>query len=298
VAATFEETRWEALVDSIGAGECTPFLGAGVSWPVLPTGGQLARSLASDFRYPLVDDSNLPRVGQYLATTRAPLFPKRRIAKRIIEKEGEAPDFLDPSDPHGILASLGLPVYVTTNWDSFMTMALRARRREVTQEVSRWNDDVVYEAGAFDAISPSPERPLVYHLHGHAGIPSSMVLTEDDYIDFVACLARDLAAVVPATVQAALARHSLLFVGYSLTDWNFHVLLRLLTSSLAMRSPQHLHISVQIPNSDLIAKDREDDAKQFIAGYLEPSNVRIHWGEAQPFLCELRDRYRRSDADG
>jgi SIR2-like domain len=298
VPGSFEETRWEALIDSINAGQCTPFLGAGVSRPVLPTGGQLASALASEFRYPLVDVSNLPRVGQYLATTRDPLFPKRRVAKRIVKQEGQPPNFLDPRDPHGVLASLDLPIYLTTNWDSFMTMALRARRREVTQEVSRWNEDVLHEAGAFDAISPSPERPLVYHLHGHAGMLSSMVLTEDDYIDFVAKLARDLEAVVPPTVQEALSFHSLLFVGYSLTDWNFHVLLRLLMGSLATRKPQHLHVSVQIPNKDLIAEECEDDAKQFIAGYLETSNVRIHWGEAEPFLWELRDRCRRSDADG
>jgi hypothetical protein len=172
-----------------------------------------------------------------------------------------------------------------------MTMALRARRREAIQEVARWNSEVKRKAGRFNANQPSQVRPLVFHLHGHTGLAASMVLTDDDYVEFVAALARDLNTVVPPTVQDALSFHSLLFIGYSLTDWNFHVLLRLLMRSLA-GAPRRLNVSVQLPNKDLIIKRREDDAKRFIADSLGASNVYIHWGEAKPFLVELKERYQ------
>lgn len=290
--APFELKQWDLLLRRINAGECTPFLGAGVSWPTLPTGGQLSRVLARGYHYPLVDSSNLPRVGQYLALqTGDPVAAKQTAAERIIRRTRRPPNFLNEDDPHGILASLPLPVYMTTNWDRLMTMALLARGREVVQEVARWNSEVAIKAGRFSANRPSRDRPLVFHLHGHTGMAASMVLTEDDYIDFVAAMARDLKTVVPPTVQDALSFNSLLFIGYSLTDWNFHVLLRLLMRSLA-DAPRRLNVSVQLPNRDLIVDQREDDAKQFIADSLGASNVHIHWGEAKPFLVELKRRYR------
>ena len=287
-----EQQQWDLLLRRINAGECTPFLGAGVSWPTLPTGGQLSRILARGYCYPLVDSSNLPRVGQYLALRSGdPVDAKQRAAERIIRRTRRPPNFLDDDDPHGILASLPLPVYLTTNWDCLMTMALDAKGRKVIQEVARWNSEVVTRLPRFSANRPSQDRPLVFHLHGHTGMAASMVLTEDDYIDFVAAMARDLKTVVPPTVQDALSFNTLLFIGYSLTDWNFHILLRLLMRTLA-DAPRRLNVSVQLPNRDLIVDGREDDAKRFIANSLGASNVHIHWGEAKPFLVELKQRYR------
>jgi SIR2-like domain len=291
-SALFEQTRWEVLVDSIGTRECTPFLGAGVSVPALPTGGQLASELAEQFRSPLVDVWNLPRVGQYIATTREAPYAKRQVARRIKEQQQAYHPGAD--DPHVLLAALDLPIYVTTNWDSLMVRALRDRGRDPIQELARWNSQLSWNAGEFTAFEPTPERPLVYHLHGHADQPASLVLTEDDYVDFVAALARDLTKVVPEVILEALSWTSLLFVGYSLNDWNFHVLLRLLMSSLAKdraRGETRRSVSIQIPNKATIAEGREDDAKQFISDYLGSTNVDIHWVEAKPFLVELQERY-------
>jgi hypothetical protein len=294
VGALFEQTQWDVLCDSIRAQECTPFLGAGVCAAALPTGGQLAGELAREHRYPLVDIGNLARVGQYVATTkRMPVYAKRQVATKIEERQLTYHPKAD--DPHELLASLNLPIYLTTNWDSLMVRALRTRGRDATQELARWNEEVSAKAGDFTAVQPTVEKPLVYHLHGHTNQVPSMVLTEDDYVDFVAALARDRERVVPPVIQEALAWTSLLFVGYSLTDWNFHVLLRLLMNSLATtKSTLRRGVSIQIPNKAMIAKGREDDAKQFIADYLG-SNVDIHWVEAQPFLAELRGRCAGQD---
>jgi hypothetical protein len=295
VQALFEQTQWDTLCDNIRAGECTPFLGAGVSLPALPTGGQLARELAQKNDYPLVDEGNLARVGQYVATThRSPVSAKRQVARMIEERQLEFHP--EPDDPHKLLASLNLPIYVTTNWDSLMVRALQAQGRDATQELARWNEEVRTKAGKFRAVSPTADQPLVYHLHGHTNQIPSMVLTEDDYVEYVTELARNLKEVVPPRIQEALTWTSLLFVGYSLTDWNFHVLLRLLMSSLVSTSTLRRGVSIQVPNKDMIAEGREDDAKQFIADYLG-SNVDIHWVEAQPFLVELRDRCAGHDGN-
>jgi len=296
----FQDTQWDALLDSVHNHECTPFLGAGISRPLLPSGAKLAEELAEEFGYPLTDTWNLARVGQYVATRqRDAVFPKSMVARRLARAEKNPPNFLDVDDPHGLLASLGLPIYVTTNWDPFMRMALEARQRSPITEVSRWNKALRRLPSTPEALDPTPQRPLVFHLHGHTGIPRSMVLTEDDYIEFVTELVQGFTVVVPERVQEALSLNSLMFVGYSLQDWNFHVLLRLLMNTMVSRSTTRLSVSVQLPPSEkLVIRGRQSDAEGFIADYLGTSNVNIHWGDVRGFLVRLRERYTREYSTG
>jgi hypothetical protein len=52
----------------------------------------------------------------------------------------------------------------------------------------------------------------------------SYVITEDDYIDYLALT--DLSCLLPITLAARLQRSHFLFLGYSLRDWNLRVILR------------------------------------------------------------------------
>ena len=207
------EADWTVLMDKIKRGQCTPFLGAGLSEPHVPLGGELSTRLAKEFGYPLTDVWNLPRVAQYMATTfRDSQFAKGKVADLVLDCERRPPDFSDPAQPHRILAELKLPMYLTTNYDRFMTRALERVVPQVTTLLCRWN----YETrlgGEQLTSAPTSERPLVYHLHGIATDIASMLLTEDDYVDFLMEAQADLAQVVPCPIQEALGTTSLLFVG-------------------------------------------------------------------------------------
>jgi hypothetical protein len=50
--------------------------------------------------------------------------------------------------------------------------------------------------------SPSPANPLAYHVHGHSQNPSSLVLTEDDYIDFLVNISGDEYGLPPIIQRA------------------------------------------------------------------------------------------------
>ena len=288
------EQQWSALVDLIRAKECTPFLGAGIAVPTLPTGGQLARELAGD-GYPFTDAENLPRVAQYLAIVgndnRAPKLKVRERLAAAAAAAGAAPED-GALEAHEILASLDLPVYVTTNYDDLLVKAIERRHPgRVAREVARWNREVERRAGEFTARDPTPASPLVFHLHGHSELLASMVLTEDDYVEFVTAVARNRDTVVPPVVLEALSWSSLLVVGYSLNDWNFHVLLRLLMKDLA-GGQERLNVSVQLPPHDrMIVPERRAEAERFIAAYLDATSVQIHWGDARSFLQQLHDRH-------
>jgi hypothetical protein len=280
----------QVLADKIRRGECTPFLGAGISAPHIPVGGALSEDLAQEYGYPLRDRTTLPRVAQYIATAyRDTMYVKNIVADRIKHCEDQSFDFSDRDQPHRILADFRLPIYLTTNYDLCMTRALEHARAKPVTTVSRWNYETRINEPDFDS-KPSMEQPVVFHLHGNVTLAHSILLTEDDYIDFSCAAQERMNEVIPIPIQRALSMTSLLFVGYSLSDWNFRILLRSLMRRMG-KSSQRVNMSVQLPpGDDSIAPDRRDEAKAFLSDYLGTEQVQVHWGDAGAFLRELRNR--------
>ena len=288
----FGETDWEDLLTLIQEGTCTPFIGAGACAGTLPLGSQIARQWAEEHNYPLADKTDLARVAQFLAITRYEMFPKDCIRREFQDKA--PPDFSAPDEPHGVLADLNLPIYITTNYDDFMFKALEDRKRAPEREFCRWNrfPQVTGQKSIFDSgFKPKPATPLVYHLHGHLEVPQSMVLTEGDYLDFLIRLSRDQDLLPPA-IRTALAGTSLLFVGYSLMDWNFRVIFRGLVGSLGA-SLGYTSIAVQLPPGGLTEQEMKR-AQRYLDQYfdqIQKIKVHIYWGDVRRFARELRERW-------
>lgn len=299
VRASPADFPWQILLRRIAAGECTPFLGAGVSHPPLPDGAQLAAELADEFDYPFTDRRNLATVAQYVATKENDsVFPKEEICRRFAA--APPPDFDDIYEPHAVLAELPLPLYLTTNYDDYMSLALERRQRHVTREICRWSSGLRRKFPSYLAKNvPTPEQPVVFHIHGHVGTPSSMVLTEVDYYDHtidISAASEDTQPedmVLPPRVQEALAATSLLFVGYSLQDWNLRLLLRALIAR-AESTQRRLSVSVQLePKEGVVRPDRLGEAQEFLDKYFDQLQVRVYWGPASDFAGELRDRWAK-----
>ncbi len=221
------------------------------------------------------------------------LFPKEDVQRRF--RDVQPPDFSAADSPHGVLADLNLPLYITTNYDDFMVEALKAREKDPVRELCHWNRFVEMEqpSALASGFEPSPATPLVYHLHGHYALPQSLVLTEDDYLDFLVRLSNDQ-DLLPATIRTALAGTSLLFVGYSLTDWNIRVLFRGLIGSLGA-SLGMTSIAVQLapPAADASEHGRQR-AQRYLDAYfdtIQKIKVRTYWGDAREFAGELRARW-------
>lgn len=288
---------WDVLLGRIAGGNCTPFLGAGVSHPPLPTGRELSCQLAAKYAYPLTDDSNLMNVSQYAAMEVGdPVFPKEEIAR--VFKATPPPDFSRDFEPHAVLADLPLPLYLTTNYDGFMADALLRAQRNVVREICRWNSELRRSLPAYLAThQPTPSQPVVFHLHGHVDKPSSLVLTEDDYLDFMVNVKSDDTEkpaeqmVIPPIIQESLASTSLLFVGYGLRDWNLRLLLRALVAH-AESTLRRVSVSVQLhPEDTAVKPNRLADAQRFLDSYFGALQVRVYWGSADDFLRELKTRW-------
>jgi hypothetical protein len=291
------ERDWNLLLTRIRDGKCTPFLGAGAAFGSLPLGSQIATEWANTYDYPFEDSSDLVRVAQFLAVHSDPMFPKEEILRRL--KDVRAPDFSEPDEPHGVLADLPLPLYLTTNYDNFMMQALQSRGKQPVQELCRWNNRVkeklsgqpsVLERKARSELTPT--SPVVFHLHGylHRDLAESLVLTEDDYLDFLVATSRD-ADLIPRRIQEAFAGTSLLFLGYRIADWDFRVLFRSLVTYLE-RSIRRAHISVQLVPVENDAPDAQKEKVQaYLDKYFGNLDIRVYWGTCRDFAGELKQRW-------
>ena len=289
-----QDRDWDLLIRRIRAGKCTPFLGAGAAYGVLPLGSQIAQSWAKEFGYPLEDAGNLARVATYLGVQYDAMYPKEMLLKNWIQN-AKPPDYADPDEPHATLASLPLPIYMTTNYDPFMTKALEAAGKKPRRELCRWNYFLKDRPSIFDddpGFEPSPEEPVVFHLHGHDESAESLVLTEDDYLDFLVCISRD-DELLPHQVRRSLAGTSLLFVGYSLADWSFRVLFRGLVNSVEP-SLRRISVTVQlppVPDNQKSTLSVQSDIQAYLARYFDQIDIRVYWGTAREFMTELRTHW-------
>jgi len=294
---SIEQKDWEDLLMLIRMQKCTPFIGAGACYPHLPMGSELAHDWSNRYNYPLIKDSNdLAKVSQFMAIDRFPMFPKHILSQDF--KTKSSPDFSRKDEPHGILADLNLPIYITTNYDNFMIKALKTRHKDPKRELCRWSNEVdqILKLKLISSIlkqgyTPSAEVPLVYHLHGLLEIPESIVMTENDYLDFMIRLHEKDSPILPPEITIALATNALLFVGYSLADWDFRVLFRSIFNTIS--SMTNLIIAVQLRPRDVTS---EDDAIRYLSKYFgsvlgKDIRVRVFWGEASEFAKELRDHW-------
>jgi len=211
--------------------------------------GELAGRLAERFDY-LEDGAGLPRVAQYVSVMKGsgPLYDELHA---LLDAD------VPPTAVHRFFASIppvlrerGVPhqLIVTTSYD----LALEAAFLEAGEQF----DVVSYIAtgparGKFCHITPEgsgrlidlpntyatelslERRTVILKLHGQVDRGpdrewESFVVTEDDYIDYLAQM--DLTGAVPVSLAAKLRRSHFLFLGYTMADWNLRVILNRLWS--------------------------------------------------------------------
>lgn len=189
-----EEKDWDHLLRKIKDEKCTPFLGSGACSEKISVSFKIANEWAREYEYPMEDSDDLTRVAQFVAvTTEDKMFPKDEICKKITELlEDVTPTYFEtPYEIHGVLASLPLPVYISTTYDDLMERALKSRNKEPIQEICQWNDFLMKRKPTSPIFEPIPEKLLVYHLNGCYEIPESLVLTENDYLDFLVAISKE-----------------------------------------------------------------------------------------------------------
>ena len=105
-----------------------------------------------------------------------------------------------PSPLLGALAELGFPLVITTNYDQLFEDALTAagRKPRVSVYTPRLEKTKTFR-------DPSVEDPVVYKIHGDIQEPESIVITDENYIDFLMRMNdKDPYAPVPMSLKSRL----------------------------------------------------------------------------------------------
>ena len=131
-----------------------------------------------------------------------------------------------PSPALCALAELNFPLIMTTNYDRLFEDALLMAGKNPTTAVYQPKATTRPDDPLQD---PSPQNPFIFKIHGDINTPESLVITDEDYIDFVLRMtAPGEFNPVPDTFYYRLSKWPTLFIGYSLLDYNLRLLLKTL----------------------------------------------------------------------
>ena len=134
-------------------------------------------------------------------------------------------------------------------------------------------------------------RPgLASHLHGHLEAEESLVLTENDYLDFLVGISENRNQLLPDKIQDALASTSLLFLGYSLTDWDFRVIFRSIVYYLAKNDKAHVSVQLE-PERKADMTDQElENIISYLQKYYALQKIEVFWGDCKAFAETLKQK--------
>ncbi len=314
-----EFEKWQSLAGFIRDKVCTPIVGPGLIEALLGSRREMALRWAEKHGYPLAtqDRDVLPRVAQYIMTRQSfaylPVALREGLQDEIRRRHeshlpahlnqakswsnaelGQALNFVsdksrenNPEDPYQLLAELRLPIYINTSILDLLTHALVAAGAEPQVRICPWNKWIPKEKALYEA-TPTPEKPLVYHLlFGNLSVPNSLVLAEDKYFDYSIGITLNK-SLIPSAVRAALNSTSLLFLGFQMEDWEFRTFFRFLMAQEGRELLKfYSHAAAQIePEEDRILDIKR--ARKYLEEYFEAENISIYWGSAEEFLKELK----------
>ncbi|MBE0698447.1 MAG: SIR2 family protein [Anaerolineaceae bacterium] len=286
----------------------------------------LSQVWAGKIQYPLADTNELPRVAQfnrsrsrddeqakvdYLEFLKESLLAYAEnlgVDKGVMDElysrvqessfsdlvqELEYPHFAEgKEDPLRILARLPLPIYVTTCFHDFIERALVAENKHPVTQVCFWSGqplNISPEHKENKDFVPSADTPLVYHLYGFERYPTSLVLSEDDYLDFLVKVIQDTDVerpVIPVNLKSALSVSSLIMLGYQLQDWDFRVLFRGIVNA-RQNSSRGFSFIIQLNPDQQYEVENVADVRKYLETYFQPRQFNVAWGDVDQFLSRI-----------
>ena len=206
----------------------------------------------------------------------------------------------DANNPLQILANLPLPLYITTSPYTFLENALQRAGKMPRSEFCRWHTGLSNVSFVFDSAGaesaevacehnqletpykPCVHKPLVYHLYGLDAYPDALVLTEDDYLDFLQAIYQGRGkdqGVDPVhdVVKGALQASALLLLGFSLSTWEFRSLYRGIIKPMPEAKLYERYCCVQL--------ESVEQEKLYLESYMrqEARFDEIYWGPMDEF---------------
>ncbi len=212
----------------------------------------------------------------------------------------------EQQNPLYLLAQLPLPVYVTTSHHDFLARVLVEAEKYPRIQVCSWfgdhpeiewfgdpPEDMDVDINA----DPSERLPIVYHLHGLEKFPTTLVTSEDDYMEFLVKISEDKNN-LPLGLRKALGPSSLLLLGYRLRGWDFRSLFRGIIIKYSKLRRTNFAIQLNPPVHQTGNGQQEpnylQEAQQYLEQYFEPAKFKVRWDSSTNFMHELMQQWKES----
>ncbi len=311
--------KWRAICAQVLKGEFVPIVGPELGEDVFGNSRELAGLLADRHAFPLAahERTDLAKVTQYISTNQNPKYVQgaveagqlKILAQIDAQRQGGSgaplagslPEFIkqaaercqaQPGHTYRSLTELPATIYLNASYETTLYHALKASGRQPEAVFGAWRGAEVPKRPEPKSERPQPDAPWVYHVFGVYGKPDTMVLTEDDFFDYLIATSR-LDLLLP-TLVGRLMQSSLLFLGFRLDDWRFRVLFRMIVTRPGTGTMKELsHVGVQVNPDEQSLADVER-ARKYMESYFKGGKnnapeISIYWGSAGEFLKELNE---------
>jgi hypothetical protein len=297
MALSLEDEDWWTLLRSIQEGQCIPVLGPGVAVdPADPSGHPLTVRLAHKLTEKLQQEGKgdqviAPLDLAHVAQTYQREMPAKRAGLEYVATEFYKP-YLDKTTAlHQDLAALPFSLCISTTPDRFLLNAFsKTPGKQPIYDFYHFQPDPKRRRPLQgDPPEQNPEqRPLVYGLYGSTDKADSLVLSENDLLDFLVNVTRrspPMSSYVASRLNER--RASFLFMGFGFRHWYIRILLHVL------KAHEPGMPSLALEGADFFSHpERQQTALFFSKGHL--INFReVAWPD---FAAELRERFEKDAA--
>ncbi|HTY82996.1 MAG TPA: TIR domain-containing protein [Silvibacterium sp.] len=286
-----KERHWNNLVGALRHGQCVLMLGSEIPIRTSRDGVPPSEdaSISEELRLKLVrelEEDNCHPSGSSLAA----------IAQQYEDTEGFGSSTLrataevlfrsrayGPSTVHQMLATLPFSLIITTGQDNILEQAIKAAGKSPIAQRYHLRGD---KRDNPEFILPGvPATPVVYHLFGSVEEPASLVLSENDVLDFIIHVVSERPP-LPNSLLRAIKRvgQSFLFLGFGIRRWDLRILVKVLVRALELNRAGPA-VAAE-PLSGLLQSDRDE----MILFYQRGTRVELEDDTIESFLAKLGQR--------
>jgi len=273
---------WETLNYAIQRKNCILMLGPGAAIDVVKKQPRLlteilAEQLAENINPETkkkINLSDLAQVSQYYCIQKGRHSLEVRVRTFFNEKSSLS------STLHRNLADIDFYFTITTTPDNMFYEALKNKGKEPIIDFYNFRGDI-----PVNVTMGTVENPLLYYLYGTVEEPRSLLITENDLLDFLVALISRKPS-LPDNIRSELQdeNKSFLFLGFGFRHWYLRILLHVLQGGRKKGSPSVAMEKFTLENPTELER---------IIFFFQNSDCKVHIynDELNHFVEELQKRY-------
>ncbi len=287
------EQEWNRLIQVIRRNTCILVLGPGVAvtpdCPPLKGDSGLTDGLVESIALQMGEEGvcqaeKLTHIAQLYC--QHPQFSRLDLEMTVCDYY--RPHYERTTPLHLALAQLPFTLCVTTTFDRFLFNAFRSIGKQPVCHYYHFRKSD--RRSPLSQIEPSflekPDHPVIYNLYGSCDDETSLVLSENDLLEFLVNVVRGEPP-LPDFIKARFSNRgvSFLFLGFGFRHWYMRILLHIL------QAHRHQNPSLAVEDTRFFSHPEKE---QIVVFFQNEHRIHFRWEGWESFAVELQKRYAAS----